>query len=178
MDENLLTVTLTHLLESKVPVWCSIANAFVLGPYFFVRSFPQVWKLAPSQVLGIQQCCRVTQFQNCSSKMSSLTLHGCKVVFLHMSSHLFDKCCNSILMIESSLVSLQFRGHPRPHTNEFLIRGLSVIKCVDIKSNKFGRVERCHKMWSYTDSFCDVTFGIVVRSLMHAMCYYQQWLAC
>lgn len=148
------------LYEAKVTVWCGITSIFVLGPYFFKEVTLHLSKHAPSQVLSMQQCC-IYWFQNCSSKMSSITLYGCKMVLLQ-AQHVFGKFYNSTLIRVISLTLLFPRQYnPQPYSEGFL--ALSKIQGVHIKSMIFVRIERCHKMWNYIDSFCNVTFFIVAN---------------
>lgn len=90
-----------------------------------------------------------------------------KMVLIQISPHLFVKCCSSTLMIEWSLVTLQFRGHHDrpPHSNGFLVLLLSETK--DYTSNsRYLSEMKIPRTWGCMNSFSDVTFRIVVVSRM------------
>lgn len=53
-------ITLTPLQETKVTVWCGIANIFVFCLYFFEEITSTGMKSFPLQVLGMQQYRRIS----------------------------------------------------------------------------------------------------------------------
>ncbi|CAL1280451.1 unnamed protein product, partial [Larinioides sclopetarius] len=63
---------------------------------------------------------------------------------------------------------------PRPHSNGFLVLGISEIKGIHIKSPEFVRLERCYKTGSSTNFSCHDTFIIIIDNLPHAIRYRQR----
>lgn len=110
-----------------------------------------------------------------------MTLHGCSGAPPHVPTCV-RQVLDSTLVIESSPINLLLRGHhdphPQPHSDELLVMGLSEIEVVHIRFKRFFRIEKCRKMWSYADFYCDVMFFIVVNNLPHAIRYYRlRWWA-
>lgn len=85
-----------------------------------------------------------------------MTLVGCKLVLIHIPPHVFDKCYDSTFVINSSPVTLKFRGHrnSQPHADGFLVLWLYEIEGVHIKSYRHANIEIYYKTWNYTDSSC------------------------
>lgn len=88
-DGNPHGLAQTPLQETKLILWCGIGsilvrNLVVLGRTGQLHRYEYV---VHSQVVPIQACFRISQFQKCSSGMSLMTLYGCKIVLLHTSPH-------------------------------------------------------------------------------------------
>lgn len=115
--DYLLTVTLTHLHESKVPVWCSFANVFVLGPYFFgevISTGLKTCSITNARYTTVLQSYAIPELQqqnvliDIAWMQGSVRPHGATPVRQVLQQYFDDRIISSIFAVSrSSLTSYQ-----------------------------------------------------------------------
>ena len=102
-----------------------------------------------------------------------MTLKGGKIVLLHT----LPKCSRSAeqhfgdKIIARNFVFFVATSFPLPHFERYLFLKLSEISGVHIKSQKFIKIERCHKIGRPTDFSSHNTFVIVIDNFPLALGY-------
>ena len=96
----------------------SSAHLFLLGSPS-KKSLQKLLNHALPQMIGVNLCCRIGLSLNCSNEMSLVTFYECKTGLLLL--------CKNCLIIQLSLVTLQFRDY---HDSPISLQWISCSKVI------------------------------------------------